>query len=72
MSNISCDFLIHNYRIKFGYFQGDSGGPLICRSNKVAGILSRGGEPCDNPAHPPKFTNIGFYKKWINEKLRKN
>ena len=53
-------------------FQGDSGGPLICRSNKVAGILIQGGDPCDNPAHPQKFINVGFYKKWINRTLRQN
>ena len=49
--------------------QGDSGNPIICRRNKVAGILSSGGTPCDNPRHPIIFTNIGFYNKWIKKIL---
>ena len=52
--------------------RGDSGGPIICQNNKVAGILTRGGDPCDNPSTPNLFTNIGIYRNWIDMMLLMN
>ena len=60
-------------------FQGDSGGPLNCQvsgSNdefQVCGIVSFGKlgacgvvKPGKKPTYPV-YTNVGFYKDWINE-----
>ena len=71
------DFWLHTkYHFKF---QGDSGGPLNCQvsgSNhafEVCGITSFGKKgKCGvvkqgkNPNYPV-YTNVGFYKDWINE-----
>ena len=52
--------------------KGDSGGPMICNRGKLTGIVSRGPKLCgQNMDIAGIYTNIGFYRKWINSKIRK-
>ncbi|XP_069696169.1 coagulation factor XI-like [Periplaneta americana] len=47
--------------------QGDSGGPLICGGFQV-GIVSTG-VFCLGSIYPSIFTNVRFYKSWIDERV---
>ena len=52
--------------------QGDSGGPIICNQGKLTGIVSQGTQICgQNVEIAGIYTNIGFYRKWINSKIKK-
>ena len=55
----------------FVYIQGDSGGPIVCKKGIIAGIIVRGSIPCNNPKFPQVFTNIGFYRNWIDKTIQK-
>lgn len=51
---------------------GDSGGPLACPDEDgyyLAGIVSWGMIPCGQPNYPGVFTNVGFYRDWIDEHM---
>ncbi|XP_074093822.1 trypsin-like [Cotesia typhae] len=50
--------------------QGDSGGPLVC-GDLLAGIVS-GGRGCARPKLPGFYTNVAYYKRWIDQVLRSN
>ena len=61
-----CVWLIENIS------KGDSGGPMICNRGKLTGIVSRGPKVCgQNSEIAGIYTNIGFYRKWINSKIKK-
>lgn len=44
--------------------QGDSGGGMFCK-NRLTGIVS-GGEGCARPRKPGIYTDVFFYREWIN------
>ncbi|CAD6215495.1 GSCOCT00000305001.2-RA-CDS [Cotesia congregata] len=50
--------------------QGDSGGPLVC-GDLLVGIVS-GGRGCARPKLPGFYTNVAYYKRWIDQVLRSN
>ncbi len=54
--------------------QGDSGGPLftITKIPVLVGIVSYAKNYCgvNNPA-PVLFTNVGYFRNWINESVKK-
>ena len=57
----------------FFFIQGDSGSPLIC-NKKLTGIVSFGpAKDCgqDN-RHPGVYTNVGFFKNWIEKLLSRH
>ncbi|XP_063991783.1 putative trypsin-6 [Diachasmimorpha longicaudata] len=45
--------------------QGDSGGPLVCNGT-LTGIVS-GGRGCARPSLPGFYTNVAYYRDWIDE-----
>ncbi|XP_043471018.1 trypsin-1-like [Leptopilina heterotoma] len=47
--------------------QGDSGGGMVCK-NRLTGIVS-GGEGCARPRKPGIYTDVYFYRKWINSAI---
>jgi len=53
--------------------QGDSGGPLVHKNHKmefeVAGIVSYG-FGCGRPNSPGYYTNVAYFKSWIDEGLK--
>ena len=66
-----CIFFRSDYMFIF-LIQGDSGSPLVC-NKKLTGIVSFGpAKDCgkDNK-HPGVYTNVGFFKKWIEKCTRK-
>jgi len=50
---------------------GDSGGPLFCPAADgawyLAGIVSWGMIPCGQPNYPGVFTNVGYFRDWIDQ-----
>ena len=51
---------------------GDSGGPLFCsatdsNTTTLVGIVSHGHNPCGTAKLPGIFTNVGYYRQWIDE-----
>lgn len=62
-------------------FQGDSGGPLLLadaldfdiskglpKYDLIVGITSYGPRGCDS-SHPTVYTNVGFFKDWIQDAI---
>lgn len=48
--------------------EGDSGGPLVC-NNMLVGIVSWGND-CALPFYPGVYTNITYYREWIDRQNR--
>jgi len=52
---------------------GDSGGPLACPDQSgalyLAGIVSWGIIPCGQANRPSVFTNVGYFREWIDQHL---
>lgn len=48
--------------------QGDSGGPLVV-DNKLAGITSFVKEGCQSKPLPNVFTEVSYYRQWIDERV---
>lgn len=46
---------------------GDSGGPLLV-NNSLVGIVSSG-EGCARPGKPGVYTDVAFYRDWIQSKI---
>ncbi|KAL7300767.1 hypothetical protein TKK_0006744 [Trichogramma kaykai] len=49
---------------------GDSGGPLAI-GNRLAGVVS-GSESCDGPFKPGVYTEVAFYRNWIEQVIKEN
>lgn len=47
--------------------QGDTGGPLVVK-NELVGLVSWG-RGCGREGYPGVYTNVPFYKEWINETI---
>lgn len=56
---------------------GDSGGGLQCKMNKnspeyiLVGITSFG-SGCAKTGYPDVFTNVAYYRNWIDDIIRSN
>jgi secreted trypsin-like serine protease len=53
---------------------GDSGGPFVCPMPDsgdfyLAGIVSWGMIPCGQPHYPGVFTDVAFYREWIEQHM---
>lgn len=53
---------------------GDSGGPLVCALGEsgeyhLVGIVSWGMIPCAQIHHPSVFTDVKFFREWINQHI---
>lgn len=52
---------------------GDSGGPLACPDQDgamyLAGIVSWGVLPCGQAGYPSVFTNVGYFRDWIEKHI---
>lgn len=48
-------------------FPGDSGGPLVVNA-VLWGIVSFSADECDEPS---VYTNVAYYRKWIDAKMRR-
>jgi len=52
---------------------GDSGGPLACPNEngtlQLSGIVSWGMIPCGQAEYPSVYTNVGYFRDWIDEHL---
>ena len=70
--NFTSSFLYIGNNIKHidFFIQGDSGSPLLC-NKKLSGIVSFG--PAKNCGqdhrYPGVYTNVGFFKNWIEKTL---
>jgi secreted trypsin-like serine protease len=56
----------------YGACSGDSGGPLVCpvgdsEEYHFVGIVSWGMIPCAGMHHPSVFTDVKFFRDWINQ-----
>jgi len=55
---------------EIGPCSGDSGGPLVCPDANgewyLAGIVSWGMIPCGQAGYPGVFTNVGYFRDWID------
>merc|ERR1739844_599275 len=52
---------------------GDSGGPFACPNRngtlQLSGIVSWGMIPCGQANRPSVYTNVGYFRDWIDEHL---
>merc|ERR1711915_518181 len=52
---------------------GDSGGPFACPNEngtlQLSGIVSWGMIPCGQANRPSVYTNVGYFRDWIDEHL---
>lgn len=46
-------------------FQGDSGGSMTCQGI-LAGVVS-GGDGCARPRVPGVYSDVAYFRKWIEE-----
>ena len=65
-----------NMNGKGGTCVGDSGGGLQCKMNKngpwiLVGITSFG-SGCAKTGYPDVFTNVAYYRQWIDNAMRNN
>jgi len=56
-----------------GACSGDSGGPFVCPNQngtlQLSGIVSWGVIPCAQSSFPSVYTNVGYFRDWIDEHL---
>jgi len=56
-----------------GACSGDSGGPFVCPNQngtlQLSGIVSWGVIPCAQGDFPSVYTNVGYFRDWIDEHL---
>lgn len=48
--------------------RGDSGGPLTSDDDIIFGIVSRGPRVCAQAYLPAVYTNVSYFRDWINKK----
>ncbi|GFG30450.1 hypothetical protein Cfor_06734, partial [Coptotermes formosanus] len=60
----------NNHRRGQAACYGDSGGPLQC-GGLLTGVMSGGGQKCASTEHPDVYTDVAYYKKWINRQISK-
>ena len=57
------------------YLQGDSGGPLACYNDELDVYELQGatsfGVDCGETREPGGFTNVHFFKEWIEQFMEK-